>query len=49
VLVAAFVILLQHPMLGSPSWLPLLGVGWLGAFGFTMTLQATLPLPDVQQ
>jgi hypothetical protein len=48
-LVVAFVTLLQNPLLGSPSWLPLLGLGWLGSFAVTMALQATLPLPDIQK
>lgn len=47
--VVAFVTLLQNPVLGSPSWLPLLLSGWTIAFVFTMVLQASLPLPDIQR
>lgn len=47
--VVAFVTLLQNPVLGSPSWLPLLAVCWAAAFVVTMVLQASLPLPDIQR
>jgi hypothetical protein len=47
--VVAFVTLLQNPLLGSPSWLPLLAAGWAGAFIVTMVLQSTLPLPNIQR
>lgn len=47
--VVAFVTLLQNPVLGSPTWLPLLAVCWAGALVVTMVLQATLPLPDIQR
>jgi hypothetical protein len=47
--VVAFVTLLQNPVLGSPTWLPLLGGCWAVAFFVTMLLQASLPLPDIQR
>lgn len=47
--VVAFVTLLQNPVLGSPSWLPLLGVCWAVALVVTMLLQGSLPLPDIQR
>lgn len=47
--VVAFVTLLQNPVLGSPSWLPLLAFCWAAAFVVTMVLQASLPLPDIQR
>jgi hypothetical protein len=49
VVVVAFITLLQNPLLGSPSWLPLLAAGWAGAFIVTMVLQSTLPLPNIQK
>jgi hypothetical protein len=48
-IVVAFITLLQNPLLGSPSWLPLLAAGWAGAFIVTMVLQSTLPLPNIQR
>ncbi|WIA13369.1 hypothetical protein OEZ85_006949 [Tetradesmus obliquus] len=48
-LVVAFITLLQNPLLGSPSWLPLLAGGWACAFIVTMVLQSTLPLPNIQK
>jgi hypothetical protein len=48
-MVVAFITLLQNPLLGSPSWLPLLGGAWLLTFGATMSLQAQLPLPDIHR
>lgn len=47
--VVAFVTLLQNPVLGSPTWLPMLLVCWAVAFAVTMVLQASLPLPDIQR
>ncbi|KAF8058100.1 hypothetical protein HT031_005760 [Scenedesmus sp. PABB004] len=47
--VVAFVTLLQNPLLGSPSWLPLVAVGWAGAFICAVVLQSTMPLPDIQR
>jgi hypothetical protein len=47
--VVAFVTLLPNPVLGSPTWLPLLAVCWAGAWVVTMVLQASLPLPDIQR
>lgn len=47
--VVAFVTLLQNPVLGSPTWLPLLAVCWAAALVVTMVLQASLPLPDIQR
>jgi hypothetical protein len=47
--VVAFITLLQNPLLGSPSWLPLLAAGWAGSFIVTMVLQSTLPLPNIQR
>lgn len=47
--VVAFITLLQNPVLGSPTWLPLLAVCWAGALVVTMVLQASLPLPDIQR
>lgn len=47
--VVAFVTLLQNPVLGSSSWLPLLAFCWAVAFVVTMVLQASLPLPDIQR
>lgn len=47
--VVAFVTLLQNPVLGSPTWLPLLLGCWAVAYVVTMALQAELPLPDIQR
>jgi len=47
--VVAFVTLLQNPVLGSPTWLPLLLGCWTVAYVVTMALQAELPLPDIQR
>lgn len=47
IIVVAFVTLLQNPVLGSPAWLPLLGVIWLGGAASAVLLQTTLPLPDI--
>lgn len=44
--VVCFLVLLQNPLLGSPHWLPFVGLGWLGACGFALALQTALPLPD---
>jgi hypothetical protein len=46
VAVVCFIVLLQNPMLGSPTWLPLLGAGWLAAAAFTLLVQSAVPLPD---
>eukprot|EP00879_Flechtneria_rotunda_P012843 GHRR01013409.1.p1 GENE.GHRR01013409.1~~GHRR01013409.1.p1 ORF type:complete len:1004 (+),score=317.90 GHRR01013409.1:346-3357(+) len=48
-LVVAFITLLQNPLLGSPSWLPLLAAAWAGAFVVSLVLQTSLPLPDIQR
>ncbi|KAI8462462.1 MAG: hypothetical protein J3K34DRAFT_462917 [Monoraphidium minutum] len=47
--VVVFITLLQNPMLGSPAWLPLLGIGWAGAAALTLLLQGALPLPDTER
>jgi len=49
VAVVCFIALLQNPMLGSTTWLPLVGLGWLGACGFTLLIQGALPLPDTER
>jgi hypothetical protein len=46
VLVVGFCTLLQNPLLGSPTWLPGVGVTWMVMFVATMSLQASLPLPE---
>lgn len=47
--VVAFITLLQNPLLGSAHWLPLLGLGWVGACGFTLAMQSALPMPQTEQ
>jgi hypothetical protein len=47
--VVSFITLLQNPMLGSPTWLPVVGLGWLGACAFTLFMQGALPLPDTDK
>jgi hypothetical protein len=49
VAVVCFITLLQNPVLGSVVWLPLLGMGWAGACGFTLLMQGALPLPDAER
>jgi hypothetical protein len=49
IVVVAFCVLLQNPLLGSPTWLPGVGLGWMALFGTTMVLQASLPLPVIDK
>lgn len=49
VIVVAFITLLQQPLLGSHSWLPVVAAAWAITLVCTMVLQSSLPLPDIQR